>query len=394
MMKSVLGNKYLIFSSTIILIWGVNFTLNTSIMFPVLAVNYAVMAFIICYPVYKGIYKVNLKHYWPFILYWSWLIYAAIRGFCDCDSNIRLMAVLDYLFASLLSLFVFLPNNIFNYRRWVKYFWKIGWLWAILLIPFNVSHSFYFHYLILVIPLWKYLSTTNKLLILFALIYSLRFLDPRAHVPKYCVDLILFMLPCSFLKNKIIKILHPILLLLPIALFVTGVLGIFNPFNMENYLSTDVKIQQGGETFDATIDTRTVIYEDVISSAFDNDYVITGRNLANGNDSRFNSFLQRNTNEASVLNHFTKMGIVGVLLLFILFVYSSSLAVYRSNNHWVKLIGIYVAFRWVMLWIEDPESFSSLYLSIWLLIGVCVSSNIRKMSDFEMSNFLRTFLKL
>lgn len=393
MTKNIIENKYLIFSTIIILIWGVNFTLNTSLMFPVLAVNYAIMAFIVFYPIFKSIYNVNINKYWPFILYWCWLAISAIRGFSDCESTNKLKFVLDYLFASLLSLFVFFPDNLINYRKWIRYFWNIGWFIAILLIPFNVSHSFYFHYLILIIPLWKYLSKTKRVIIICALVYTLRYLDPRAHLPKYFIDILLFILPYSFFKGKFIKLLHPILLLVPIILLFTGITGIFNPFNIEDYIDTDVKIQQGGETFDATIDTRTVIYEDVISSAINNDYILTGRNLANGNDSRFVSYSQRNVNEASILNHFTKMGLIGVSLYFLLFLYSTYLAIYKSHNHWIKLIGIYLAFRWIIVWIEDPESFSTLYLSIWLMMGICITPNIRKMSDIAIENYLKTILK-
>ncbi|GEM_PF-3393316 len=393
MTKKIIGNRYLIFSTIIILVWGVNFTLNTSLMFPILAINYVIMAFIVFYPIFKGAYDIKINKYWPFILYLCWLGYATFRGLLDCESTNKLKFVLDYLFASLLCLFVFFPDNLINYSRWIKYFWKIGWFIAIVLIPFNVSYSFYFHYFILIIPLWKSLSSTKKILIVLTIMYSLRFLDPRAHIPKYLVDILLFALPYSFLKDKIIKLLHPILLLLPIFLLVLGIYGIFNPFNMNDYINTDVKIQQGGETLDATVDTRTVIYEDVISSAIKNDYIFTGRNLANGNDSRFVFYDQRNTNEASILNHFTKMGLVGVSLYFLLFIYSTYLAIYKSNNHWTKLIGLYLAFRWIMTWIEDPELFSTMYLSIWLMMGICITSKIRKMTDIEIKNYLGKILK-
>lgn len=392
-MRSMIGNKFLTFSTIVILIWGVNFTLNRSLMFPILAINYVVMAFIVFYPLIKEKCSINIRNYWPFLLYWCWLVYSVIRGMHDVHSNVTLKFVLDYLFAALLSLFVFFPDNLINYRNWLRLFWKIGWLGAIILIPFGVSHSFYFHYLLLIIPLWKYLTVKKKIFIICAILFSLRYLDPRAHIPKYLVEMFIFMLPFCFLKDRIIKILHPILLFLPIVLLITGIMGIFNPFNMESYVNSNVKIVQGGETFDATIDTRSVIYEDVILSAVNNEYIWDGRNLANGNDSRFLSYEQRNTNEASILNHFTKMGLVGVILLFFLFVYSSYLAIYKSNNHWVKLIGLYVAFRWISIWIEDMESFSTLYLSIWLTIGICVSYNFRKMTDMEITNYLKTILK-
>lgn len=393
MTKKIIGNKYFIFSTIIILVWGVNFTLNQSLMFPVLAVNYVIMAFIIYYPLCKSTYDIKISKYWPLILYLCWFGYALVRGLNDCNSTVKLKFVLDYLFATLLSLFVFFPENMSNYRNLIRCFWKYGLLVAIFLWPFNVSYSFYFHYLILIIPLWKYLTNTKRLLIVCIVIYSLRYLDPRAHVPKYLIDLLLFILPYSLLKDKLIKLLHPLLLVVPIILLITGITGLFNPFNMESYVDTNVKIQQRGETLDATVDTRTVIYEDVILSAVNNDYIFTGRNLANGNDSRFVLDSQRDKNEASILNHFTKMGLVGVCLFYFLFIYSSYLAIYRSNNHWVKLIGLYVAFRWIIVWIEDPELFGAMYLSIWLMMGICISSNFRRMNDFEIANYLRTFFK-
>lgn len=393
MPKSVISNKYLIFSAIIILIWGVNFTLNTSLMFPVLAINYAIMAFIIFYPLSYERKNVNIKDYWPLILYWAWLAYAAIRGIKDVHSNSTFKFFLDYLLAELLSFFVLLPNSQLVYYKWLRAFWKVGWVVAIILTPFGVNHSFFFHYLILIIPLWKYLGKFEKWLLVCIVIFSLRNLDPRAHVPKYMIEFLIFMLPMSWLKDKAIKFLHPILLLLPFVLLTTGIAGIFNPFDMESYIKTDVKVKQGGETLDATIDTRTVIYEDVINSAVNNDYVLEGRNITNGNDSRFVSYEQRNTNEAAILNHFTKMGLIGIILLFVIFAYASYLAIYKSNNHWVKLVGLYISFRWIMLWVEDIESFSALFLSIWLMLGVCISQNFRRMSDNEISESLKTVLK-
>lgn len=392
-MRNTVSNNFLYFASIIILVWGVDFTLNINLLFPILAVNYLIMAYIEMYPICKCHSNIKLKKYWPLALYWGWFIICTIRGISDIKSNITFKYFCDYLIAGLMSLFVFIPNDIHVYFRWIKIFWRIGFWLAIILSLFGVSHSFYFHYMLLIIPLWKYLSIKEKTIIVVVLLYSLRFLDPRSHLPKYFVEILIFAVPLFLLKDKIIKIIHAVFLLLPIALFTTGILGIFNPFDMESYMDNSTKIEQNGETFDATIDTRTIIYEDVITSAINHDYVWQGRNITNGNDSRFCNMDQRNFNESSVLNHFTKLGLIGLLLLFLIYLYSSSIAIYKSNNHWVKLIGLYVSFRWVIMWVEDPESFSSLYLSIWLMIGICMSKQFRSLSDIEINNILRTVLK-
>ena len=64
------------------------------------------------------------------------------------------------------------------------------------------------------------------------------------------------------------------------------------------------------------------------------------------------------------------------------------------HHHWVKLVGLYVSFRWVIMWVEDPESFSSLYLTIWLMIGICMSEQFRSLSDIEINNILCTSVPL
>ncbi|MBK9223652.1 MAG: hypothetical protein IPO23_01535 [Flavobacterium sp.] len=98
--------------------------------------------------------------------------------------------------------------------------------------------------------------------------------------------------------------------------------GTFNIFNLEENISgtyTSEKIKEGKKIEEnLKIDTRTFLYEEVVSSALKNDYVLFGRTPARGNDSfYFGNFTaeelgtkryERYSNEVSILNIFTWTG--------------------------------------------------------------------------------------
>ena len=98
---------------------------------------------------------------------------------------------------------------------------------------------------------------------------------------------------------------------------------------------------------------------------------------------------ERNANEVSILNYFTWLGTVGVLLIFILFYQASYLAVNQSNNIFSKIIGLFIAFRWSYGWVEDINNFYIQYLFLWLFIGFCYSESFRQMTNSEMKHWVR-----
>ena len=390
-----MSNKFLLLSlSTIlILVWGVDFTASTPLVFGVLALSYPLMAIAALTPyiqVRKSLH-IQYKEYWPYLLYVVWFAVCTVRGIPDIHTKAAEVSFASYLIAGLLTSTIFVALNPDYLRSWIGMFWKYGWIFAVVLLPFKINYSFYFHYFLIIIVFWSFIKKNNKIWLLVALAFALKDLDPRAHVIKYLIALLVFWQPThKLLRGKIVKILSIACLVTPFILLTTGILGIFNPFKMDEYIDTDMKVTQDGEEFDVTMDTRTVIYEDVITSAILHNEVMQGSNIAKGNDSRFFDGDMRLMNESSLLNHFTKMGLIGVLLLFSVFVGAVYYAVFRSNNNYIKLVGLFVAFRWIMLWIEDMEQFSCLYLSVWLMLGMCYAPSLRNMSDNEFSRWAKT----
>jgi hypothetical protein len=148
---------------------------------------------------------------------------------------------------------------------------------------------------------------------------------------------------------------------------------------------------------DVTSDTRTFIYEEVLESAIDNNYWLLGRTPARGNDSyTFGVYAyeltgrnERLSNEVGLANIFTWTGLVGVVIYMIIFFRATYLAVNRSRNLFSKLIGVYVAFRWLFAWIEDISDFSLNYFMIMTMLGLCFSYSFRNMNDTEVVVWVR-----
>jgi hypothetical protein len=133
------------------------------------------------------------------------------------------------------------------------------------------------------------------------------------------------------------------------------------------------------------------MYEEVLRSAKNYNYWVIGRSPARGNETfAFASLLEEITgrneryrNEANITNVFTWMGIIGVILYFLVFYKATYLAINKSNNIFSKLIGLFVAFRWMYAWVEDYYAFDMNNFVIWIMIGTCFSYSFRKMNNAE-----------
>ena len=99
--------------------------------------------------------------------------------------------------------------------------------------------------------------------------------------------------------------------------------------------------------------------------------------------------MERFSNEVSVLNVFTWTGLIGVLLYFLVFFRASYLAVNKSNNIYMKIVGLYVAFRWAYAWVEDFNRFDLSNLFLWIMIGMCFSNSFRAMNNLEVKFWVR-----
>ncbi|WBL22047.1 O-antigen ligase family protein [Zunongwangia sp. HRR-M8] len=240
---------------------------------------------------------------------------------------------------------------------------------------------------------WKFIGILSILLI------TLLSSGARSNVIKFIVPFGLSFLYYfrNFFSKKIFFLISLMFFVLPFAFFYLAANNTFNVFKFDEYLDTKNDDQK------LLVDTRTFLYEEVISSAINNDYWFLGRSMARGFDSNFFDWLEaykqyrletdrdeRQSSEVSILNIFNYFGIVGVIAYFIIFFKAVHTSIYMSNNIFSKILGVYVAFRWFYSWIEDFSRFDLNFLVLWIAVGVCFSETFRSMNDKDFFNWIQS----
>jgi len=294
-------------------------------------------------------------------------------------------------------------------RFWYKWGIRCFFIFFIWTIPSDVYH-FYLGPILLIGCFLPVITSKKWKLIIIFFLFMMMFADfgARSQVVK---AVICFMMSfayffAKYMTDKLLRIAHWICYIVPVVLLILGITGIFNIFeDLSTYRGKVVekKVVNGQIVEDdLAADTRTFIYVEVIGSALRNDYFWWGRTPARGNDSvSFGAYsaeelkigkYERHRNEVCHPNVFTWLGFIGMLLYSLLYLQASRLAVYRSRNLLIKLMGVYVAFRWAYGWIEDINDFSILSITLWMMIAMCFSVQFRNMTDKEMKCWINSLL--
>lgn len=340
-------------------------------------------------------------------LYLFWNVVCIVRGLFVAQGYWEWKFLIQTSLVLLLPFCVYVVTNTFLVQKIVQQ-WFRYMLPAFFVFYLFISAEAVGHYLIpvsFILLFFPFLNTKWRIItICMALVVFSANLGARSNVIKFIVPMALAMtyyFTFTFSK-KVFKIARTVFIILPIILLYLGITNIFNVFKMSEYIEGDYKFQKedaaGGQE-DLTSDTRTFLYEEVINSALKYNYVWLGRTPARGNESP--SFgpeidkdlgthkMERHSNEVSILNVFTWTGIVGVILYFLIFFKATYLAIYKSKSRIMKIIGLYLSFRWAYTWVEDFSMFNLSYFFLWVVIGMCLSQDFREMSDQEFKNWVR-----
>ena len=140
-------------------------------------------------------------------------------------------------------------------------------------------------------------------------------------------------------------------------------------------------------------DTRTFLYTEVFEDLLINDALIFGKG-ANG--TYYSDFFNqtggdtdtRLTVEVGVLAILLKGGLIGLLFYFLILYTSIYYAFFRSNNFYVVGIGFMLIIYSLILFIQNSISYSSHNIYIWFFIGICLSKEMRNMSNPEIKALL------
>lgn len=372
-------------------------------------INYSIIISCISYAFKKRL--LFNKYYLFCLLYLCWVFGGAYRGIIYLENywytkqwlygiTCASLPVLTYIFSDPIKC----SNILKTYNKFIFFFFIFFIIWFTEKDAFHFSLGpEYFLYGIF----WIWLPKKWKWWTAF-LVLSMIVIDPgaRSQVIKglLCVLFALAISINKWIPNIVIKTVPWFFFFSAVILLFLGISGKFNIFEIKgDPVSSPVVFQEGkiiddgsGINNEALTDTRTFIYIEVITSALEHDYVLFGRTLARGNDSKafgeasMTGELERYDNELLHLNIFTWLGLVGVILYSLIYFYASWLAAYRSQNIYISYLGIIVSFHWFFGWMEDQNLFNGMNMGLWLVISMCLSPKFREMSNIEFQIWVKS----
>ena len=346
----------------------------------------------------SGIY-INL-----FLLY---NIVVLLRGFLNAttEQDWIVFLVVDipiHLFVHFTLFLAFNKNSIISiFSAFLSFGLIIGII--IYFLPFKYQFGFPkavspVYILILMIP---FLSKKFGLFILALAFLSLfSDLESRSNVLNIIVALLIvitYYFKNSHLTHPFIKLIRGVLLITPVVLLILGVFGIFNIFLIGEYLSNDENMEE------ILVDSRTGIYTDVFTQLKKDNVILFGLGASGKTDtylldSKSQDFSEiynegRRGTESGMLNYIQWGGVLGGLIYFLLFVKGSYFGIYKSNNWFCVMLGLWVAYKGLFSFIEDRPNFSIDSIFIFFAIGICLNKEIRKFSDVDMKIMFENMLK-
>jgi len=197
------------------------------------------------------------------------------------------------------------------------------------------------------------------------------------------------------ISQKIFSFGAIILFVLP---FILIFLGLSNRFNVFEYLSEQksyyTESRTGGEE-NLISDTRTFLYKEVLLSIAQTGNWLIGASASGSyqslwfwnNGGAMNG--KRYGSEVGILNILLYDGILGVLIYFILLFTVSFVAINNSNNYLSKILGLFIAFRWSVSFIEEFTKYDLNFYFFWLAVGLVSSATFRNKSDKEIKDFFK-----
>jgi len=292
---------------------------------------------------------------------------------------------INFLIQNTFSVLIISTVLLFIDLRYTKYFFS---LYIKLGIPIFIFLSFVMlpgcwgWYLVPIHLIMIFLSKIKlkwKIICIILFSMSIFDIDTRANLLRGLAIIgciLLLQIKKQSIINPISKALSILLLISPIIFLYLGISGIYNVFESG---------ENKNDQFYA--DTRTLVYDEVISSSINNNYIWIGRTFSHGYDSKFQEQFSNSTkkveriSEVSACNIFTWMGCIGLIFYFLCFATSIYYSVFKSRNIYIKTLGVYLAFRWFMAFIEEINNVDPLNITIFIIMGICLNPYLINQSD-------------
>lgn len=338
--------------------------------------------FYVLVSILHGVYKASY--------YWDWKLLV---------SNIMfyLIPITFYYFS--------IPSNVKKVSNtWVKY----SCFLFILLLPVmqrECPGRFLFPFAFFII-LWPYYNKKGIILcfVAFACVFIFGSLGARSSVLRFLTSILfsLFILFRRFISKYIYLFISVLLLATPLVLFSLGVSNTFNIFKIGEYIDIDITVDntfEKGKTENLSTDTRTFLYEETIMSSIEHDYWLFGNSLSQGYYAKMFAELDevkgrgmRYSTEVCILNVYTNLGVVGIILYFSIFIYTIINVFINSCNKSLFVVAMLLSFRWFFSFLEEFTRFDLNNIYLWIEIAMCNSSYFLKMSDSQFIKWARNLV--
>lgn len=350
-------------------------------------------------------YSDNDYIYVTFYLKWTYIL--SIVGFIIADNYIEYRQILVGTISLLVPILGWLFCRPIIALRLLSIWYKYAWIPFLVLFYLQLGFTQFYLQPILVLvcifPLFKK-RTAIAILLLGILLATKDIEEERAPFIKATVAMLtgIAVFFRYSLSNQIIRFGRVFCFLCSIIAFVFVFADAYNVF-VGKAEASDV-VYSNKEREMVSKDTRSLLYIDVVNSAINNKYFIWGRTPARGFDITYSGVLfdfdktisynkdERHKNEMVLSNIFTWEGLIGLILFSLIYIRGSYLAVYKSRNKIIPILGCFIAWRWSWGWVEDTNNFLITDIDLWALMAICYSSYFRKMSDHDFIIWARGLL--
>jgi len=259
-------------------------------------------------------------------------------------------------------------------------------LYSRLMIPISVF--------ILFIP---YVKPEWRVLVLVVMVASiLMYIGFRANILKIAAALAILSTYYirSFIPMWAIKVVHATLFIVPVLLLGLAISGSYNIFSVMAESEGYEMQTNGGSSENLAADTRTLLYVEVLNTLYQDNTFLFGEGATAKYRSDLFDYLGDNrgrySSEVAFLNILFYSGIAGITLFALFLILVSYFAIYRSNNWLCKMLGLLIAFRWFMCFVEEFTHFDLNFYFLWVVIGLLSSRAFRSLSEKQVKQFFKT----
>lgn len=264
----------------------------------------------------------------------------------------------------------------------------------------NLFYVFYAAYIYFISLFFWYSSFKYRVFISIAVISSFVYdLANRANMLSLILSVfIVFMQMIVYKKilfsstkgQEIFSTLRRVFLFGPIVLVMSALVFDFNPFVYVQEGMGSVVVAEDALGRPLIVDSRTGIYLDAYN------YLNKEKNWTFGGSAvaRPDTFLAENNegyddgrlggSESGLLTLLVYGGMLYVLIYFAVCYLSSYLAVYSSNNLLSKSLGVFIAMRWALSFLESPLVLNFLWIAHFIAIGLALCPEFRRLTDQQL----------